>query len=602
MTALLGDACGGDVLARFDSLPDQPWTERETFRSGEHAVGMTTHGERDPGGWTWSVDEPVVGAIYGAAVLPDEYDDVGSLFEHVLTDPAAVLTDLEGSFALVVVDAETDRVVLGTDKLGTRPCYYTADGDLRFGTRLRPLLEAAGEFTVDGQAVSDLLLNGYLWGDRTLAEGVKLLPPASLLTYDGESRTRTRYWKPDFTPESPSDEFCATMAWRYREAVEAMAGTVEGELGLWLSGGLDSRSLLSVVTDDVTDVEDITTYTYDRNPVGGRNPEYARKIASIKNVDHHTVELTPTVFLESFRDAIDATDGMVRWNSLQNLSSVFALGADRPGVIAEAAGQGELLGEQIRRWWLTGPGSAVESMLHSEATLDPDRVSAILSYDVDPLGSYKRTAANSDEATTQGKILDAHFQNHYSRFVYASDNMARTQVGNRVPFAYGPFLEHVAKLPTEYRMGSVPLTEGSIPYGASRPKLELVRLLDSSLSAVPYERTGLSPARPYPAHVGGFVFNVGTEMAKQALSPRVEGYTGTSIGSAWYRAGDELGSYLDGLASDAGERPLFDAGRVDHLRQSHLAGEADHFNAIAAITTLEQWLQLVEENCRVSYP
>ena len=150
-----------------------------------------------------------------------------------------------------------------------------------------------------------------------------------------------------------------------------------------------------------------------------------------------------------------------------NLSTVFDI-ETRPDVVVEAAGQGELLGEHMFRYHLTEFDSAVEALYHRQAAVDREEVQRLLDVDVEPLASFEATVERSPHDSVREQVLDAHFANHYSRFVFSSNPMARAVSGTRTPFASGEFLQHVASLPDDYRMGTFPFTDGEIPYDRLR--------------------------------------------------------------------------------------------------------------------------------------
>jgi asparagine synthase (glutamine-hydrolysing) len=333
---------------------------------------------------------------------------------------------------------------------------------------------------------------------------------------------------------------------------------------------------------------ELFSYTYDANPVRGGNPEIARRIAEVKDTPLEEVPITPDAFVDVVEHAVDLVDGMLPWNSLKNISAVFNVENDDPGVILEAAGQGELLGEHPLRYQVTDCESAVESMYLSEtpALGTPERVTDLLAFPVDPRASFEEVARNSDETAQSHVVLDAHFRNHYGRFVYASNHVARSRVGMRVPFADREFLNHVARMPPKFRLGTAPFSGGLILYGTSRPKLRLIRSLDAELAAIPYQRTRLPPSYPYPAHIASYVVTNGFDYLR---GESVLG--GATNADEWLRDHPGMRELIGGYVDDACERPLFEGDAVRELHDEHLREVGNHSGLIAAITTLEMWLQ-----------
>ncbi len=588
MTGVFGGSLSMAALEdAASSLHDEPWYERETFETDDYALGLVHHGDRDPSGRLTYDDGDRAAVVNGAITNRDRLGlSTDELFESLFDDPAALLARLDGPFVVAAIDQTTDRLIVATDRLGTRPCYYLDDGTA-FASGLAPLITRLDDPTVDERAVSDMLLMGYVWGEKTLVEGVTRLPPATVLEYRAGEVSTDRYWSPSFDA-LPDDGYLTRLADRYRTVIDDTAGTIDDDAGLWLSGGLDSRTMAGELARHAGRAfDDLEAYTYDANPSGGGNPALARRVADHLDIGIDQVELTPELFLERLGEAVDLTDGMLRWSSFLNLLSVYALPDDHAGVLMEGAGQGELMGHHLRRRHFTGTDSPVESMYWSEAMVDHGTVSDLLAADVDPLQSFVDTAERSDARTKKGTILEAHLDNYYARMTLASNEIPRSRAGTRVPFAHREFLEYVARLPLKYRIGTVPFTNGTIPFGVTPAKLTLTRDLNPDLATIRYERTGVAPKYPYPLHVAGFL----TTTAAARLLKRTT-YGGRSTTDEWYRNDPRVREFFDDLLERACERSVFDAETIRRLRREHLAGDADHMvTSIAAITTLELWME-----------
>ena len=580
------------IEAMTESLERESWYTTERFQNDDCGMGFVHHGDRDQSGHTSWQDGDRAGVINGVISNQNGRDlDTDELFEAVLERPRDVLPDLDGPFVIACYDGAAERIVLATDKIGARPCYYATPDEegLVFGSEVKAPLSRIDDPSVDVAAVSDVVMLGHVWGEKTLVDEVRALPPSTVLEYEDGEVDRTRYWKPSFEEKEPGDNYIFELASRYRNAVGDMAGTIDGETGLWLSGGLDSRTMateLKQTTETDHGVDSIRTYTYDSNPPAGGNPALAGRIADTLDITNEEVTLDGERFAEIVDSAIDVTDGMVRWNTFINLSAVYNLDESAPGVVLEAAGQGEFLGEHITRYQFTECENAAEGLYHRQHAIPEDTLDDLIDADVDPREPFERSARKSDERTMKRTMLDAHFQNHYAHFVFASNPMARSQVGTRTPFSNGEFLDHVAGLPMTYRMGTYPTTEGGVPYGASKPKLRLSRTLNADLAKIPYERTRLPPAYPYPAHVVGFTLNTGVRLLLDQMT-----HGGRSLGDVWYRTDPDLREYIDDLLRGASEREFFDEETIRELRREHLSEEENHILTLAPISTVEAWLR-----------
>ncbi|HVR75158.1 MAG TPA: hypothetical protein VMT52_12530, partial [Planctomycetota bacterium] len=95
---------------------------------------------------------------------------------------------LRGAFLVAVLDEEAGLLILANDILGSFPLYHLR-GPTRFtfASELKSVLkDPAAKRALAPRAVADYLHFGFLFGEKTLAEGVQLLPAASTLVYHWE--------------------------------------------------------------------------------------------------------------------------------------------------------------------------------------------------------------------------------------------------------------------------------------------------------------------------------------------------------------------------------------------------------------------------------
>jgi asparagine synthase (glutamine-hydrolysing) len=594
MSGLIGGTVTGSRLQ--ESVSDLGGRSQEKswlYEHGNSGLGLS-YTTADPQGTTVWDDGSRAGVIYGVLTNLDELEMAEKdVFDQLLDRPTETAKALEGSFLLACYDADTDHHVVVTDKLGSRSCYYTTANRVCYGTDVDVLLSSIKDPHLDHQGVSDMLLMGHMWGERTLVEQVSAMRPASVMEVTDGTVTTTRYWKPDYDPASADGDYFDKLADRYRQAARRFGGTLPDEAGIWLSGGLDSRTTAAALLNESPDgsLESLVAYGYDANPPTNDNPAIATEIAETLDIDYKQVPLSAETFGEDLERVIEATDGMLRWNTTANLSPTYHIPDGIP-VLMEGM-QGELIGDHLLRYHLDDSQSVVEAQLNSEASVDVGLVDDLLNVDVDPLTTFKKEASRTSERTHRGKVMDIHFQNYYSRLGLASNRIMRDKTGSRAVQVDGDYLEWCAKIPQYYRKGTFPLSErffqsdaGGIPYGTSIAKLELCRRISPELSDITYERTKVKPDRPYPLHVGGFVGNVVVNRLRSKAT-----YANGQLQDFWIRDTDTyIHRRVTELINDAKERDLFDADTVETIYSDHMDGE-NNASLLAQITTIEYWVQ-----------
>ena len=158
---------------------------------------------------------------------------------------------LNGMFAIAIWDEQLQRLFLARDRLGIKPLYIADDGrSLRFASEIKALLgDRQIPRELDLEALGYYLRYGYVGAPATLLRHIRKLPAAHCLVADRHSTTLSRYWKLDYETDPAPEE---DQADRLREALRC---SVERELvsdvplGAFLSGGLDSSSIVELMTE-----------------------------------------------------------------------------------------------------------------------------------------------------------------------------------------------------------------------------------------------------------------------------------------------------------------------------------------------------------------
>jgi len=202
----------------------------------------------------------------------------------------SLLDDLNGSFALIVLDREADRLFVATDRVGSRRIFCSDDKDgYTLSSDLRE--QPTDRYPLDPIGVGWFLASGACINRRTPYEGVGTLGPAQVheLTPDG-IRSR-EYWSYAIRePEGPVDEDQLAAELRER-LVEAVRRRVDdgSELFFSLSGGHDCRGIVIALAASlgITDVRAFS-YQYGEGKEGG-DALVAARIAREAGFSHRTL-------------------------------------------------------------------------------------------------------------------------------------------------------------------------------------------------------------------------------------------------------------------------------------------------------------------------
>jgi len=217
------------------------------------------------------------GEIYNFRELRTDLESRGHQFKST-TDTEVVVHAYEewgdacverfnGMFAFALADlrrgAEHGRTLLARDRFGIKPLYYTVTAErVVFGSEIKAILaHPSVHVKVSLPALSEYFTFQNIFSDLTLFDGIKLLPPGQLMTIDLPARavsTRS-YWDYRFTvASSPSFEATADeLRGRLETAIRRQLVS-DVPVGAYLSGGMDSSSIVSVAARSIARVQTFT--------------------------------------------------------------------------------------------------------------------------------------------------------------------------------------------------------------------------------------------------------------------------------------------------------------------------------------------------------
>lgn len=196
----------------------------------------------------------LVGGPGSTAPHPDgDPADVGCArwaLRRWLRDGAGWLEEVAGSFTVVVADPGAGRLWVLRDHLGDLKVYYhLSDRRLIAATEAAAVVgDEAVSAAPDERSAARFLGFRFGHGERSFFGGVRELAPAHCLRVSGADSTIERTWRfrrrpHDATPEEDREVFLDQLT---RSVRHHLGGLPVGEIGLSLSGGLDSTAIAAV--------------------------------------------------------------------------------------------------------------------------------------------------------------------------------------------------------------------------------------------------------------------------------------------------------------------------------------------------------------------
>src|SRR5262245_54819307 len=219
----------------------------------------------------------------------------------------ACLRHLRGEFAFALWDGANDMLFAARDRFGIKPLYYAIHrGTLHLASEIKALLAAGVPARWDRAAFFQA--NHFLGvpHDRTLFEGIHPVPPGHYLLACGGQVRLIRYWDFDYPPAADGRQVAsdAEYAERFRHALdEAVRHRLRADVpvGCYLSGGLDSCSVLGLAARHASQPIRAFTLTFDRADYD--EGAIAREMAAHAGADFRPIPIRQADLADHFADA-----------------------------------------------------------------------------------------------------------------------------------------------------------------------------------------------------------------------------------------------------------------------------------------------------------
>ena len=226
------------------------------------------------------------------------HSDTETVLNAFLEWDTGCFARLRGMFAVALWRENDRRLVLARDRMGIKPLYIARRGeDLYFGSELKAILihpEIERWLSLDG--LDCYLSLNYVPAPWTLVEGVeKLLPGHWMEWRRGRIRSES-YWRLPrnrensgagrWTPAEAEAELDRLLKESVREHLVS-----DVPLGVWLSGGLDSSTLVHYAAEATRGR--LKTFSVTFRGRSFDETSYARQVAERYGTEHTELDLNP---------------------------------------------------------------------------------------------------------------------------------------------------------------------------------------------------------------------------------------------------------------------------------------------------------------------
>lgn len=502
-----------------------------------------------------------------------------------------VVDRLNGMFAFALYDERRDRLFLARDRFGIKPLYYAFhEGRFIFGSEIKAILEEfPWDRSVDRNALLEYFTFQNVLSDRTLFEGVRLMPAGhtAVVSAGRAELVARRFW--DYRPALEPLDISFEEATRIlREKVEQAVTRhliSDVPLGSYLSGGMDSGSLVALASENIphlmtfTGGFDLTLATGIEQNFDER--EAAEQMSRLFRTDHYEMVLHGGSMTRVLPRLVWHLEDLRVGMSYQNYY-IAHLASKFVRVCLSGGGGDEIFaGYPWRYLPLLSTGSADEFDAASYASWQrlvpdarreicwgPEMVSTMREYSTfdvfrDVLAPHEGAggAWSPVEALNREMYLEAKTFLH--GLLVVEDKLSSAHaLEARVPFLDNELVDFVLQLPPQYKLniGGLLGNGSALPDGAALRSSDGKHILRAAMK--------------------GLIPDAILEKKKQGFSTPDE---------SWYRS-ESMGYIRELLLSDrALARGYFRPEFIRSVMDEHTTGAVNHRLLIWSLMSFEWW-------------
>ncbi len=498
-----------------------------------------------------------------------------SYLVHLAEENPNFPASLNGRFQGLLADRKQGTTTLFNDRYGMHRIYYHESKDgFYFAAEAKAILAVRTELRrTDARGLGELITCGCVLENRTIFDGIHILPPASSWVFrNGTLEKKASY----FQPQEWEQQEQLDPETYYQELREVFQKTLpcyfagSEKIGVSLTGGLDSRMIMAW---HKSPPGSLACYSFGGSYRDCQDVVIARKVAKACGQTHQVIPVAEE-FLAAFphyaERTVYLTDGCVDTSHSPDL---FV--NERARQIAPARMTGNYGGEVLRRVRAFKPGSPTAGLFRPD--LDPYFGQAKTTYD-EIINTHPLTFAVFRQAPWH----------HYGLL-----SLEQTQLALRSPFLDNGLVKKVFQ----------------VPDSACRDNQVSLRLIEDGNPALNKIRTDRGLAGNHNALVSAwnrayFEFTYKAEYAYDYGMPQWVAKVDHLLSPlhlerlflgrqkfyhfrVWYR--DRLSAYVKGILLDRRtlSRPYLNAKKVEEVVRGHLQGDRNYTTEIHKLLTLE---------------
>lgn len=508
------------------------------------------------------------------------------------------LSKFNGMFAFGFFDSKAHKLTVARDRYGIKPLYLSQqDGVFSFASEQKAILTRDSfKRRLDEVALVEYLTFQNILSSRTLLNDVSLMPAGYIGVLDTDNPKAKlqlhQYWDFEFREEESAasqEEYVEELDRLFTQAVNRMLLS-DVEVGSYLSGGMDSGSIVGVASQSIRGIKTFTC-GFDLGSASGMELAFderasAEAMSAAFKTEQYEVVLKSGDMERSFQKLVYHLEEPRVGQSYPNFF-VAGLASKFVKVVLSGAGGDELFGGYPWRYYRAAGSRNFEEYIDNYfeywqrlTTQDElQRLTTPIAAAVDGVSTRDIFRSVYPEET-RGLLSPKDFINQSLYFeaktflhglLVVEDKLSMAHgLESRVPFLDNDLVDFAMKVPVEYKLNNLQ---------------DVTRLNENDLGSKPEQYYGKS--------------NDGKRILRDAMSKHLppdvrdrvkQGFS--SPDASWFK-GESIDFVKRQLGSASPIYEVLDRSEVERLVDSHIGGHQNRRLLIWGLLSLHEWLTQV---------